>query len=33
MASEDHEQEFVAVTINEAFIYKIPPRTSADGHK
>jgi hypothetical protein len=27
------EDEFVLVTINETFIYKIPPRTSAEGHK
>lgn len=27
------EEEYVQLTIPEAFIYKVPPRTSAQGHK
>jgi hypothetical protein len=30
--AEDLE-EYVQLTIPEAFIYKVPPRTSAQGHK
>ena len=27
------DAEYISLTINEAFVYKIPPRTSAQGHK
>ncbi len=27
------DEEYVQLTIPEAFIYKVPPRTSAQGHK
>ena len=33
MAADGDDAWDVSMTINEAFIYKIPPRTSASGHK
>jgi hypothetical protein len=27
------DEEYVQLTISEAFVYKVPPRTSAQGHK
>lgn len=29
----EDEAEYVQLTIAEAFVFKIPPRTSAQGHK
>ena len=27
------DEEYIQLTIPEAFVYKVPPRTSAQGHK
>lgn len=33
MASAVDDEEFTIVTIDEAFAFKIPPQSSASGHK